>query len=209
VELVLHVDPTDLTRTAVLSILLYEEGRAVWRQGIDSAGPVDIAVIELHREALPEGTVLRAFGPQHLELPATDIEVGASLRVVGFPLGFFDTLHHLAVVRHAIIASSFGVRFQGQGYFLTDGRMHRGSSGAPVVMRSPDGDSTLPWRLLGVHAARVDMGDRDSAHDETLGLNCSWYADILNTLTDNGTALSDAEMGPRPSRRAPVADHQS
>jgi hypothetical protein len=31
------------------------------------------------------------------------------------PLGFFDTRHHLPVVRHAIIASSFGIRFQGEG----------------------------------------------------------------------------------------------
>jgi len=28
-----------------------------------------------------------------------------------------------------------GIRFQGQGYFLTDASMHRGTSGAPVVAR--------------------------------------------------------------------------
>jgi hypothetical protein len=42
-------------------------------------------------------------------------------------------LHHLPVARQAVIASAFGSRFQGQGYFLTDARMHRGTSGAPVV----------------------------------------------------------------------------
>jgi len=42
-------------------------------------------------------------------------------------------LHHLPVARQAVIASAFGIRFQGQGYFLTDARMHRGTSGAPVV----------------------------------------------------------------------------
>jgi hypothetical protein len=200
VELVLHVDATDLTRTALLSILLYRDGRAVWRQGKDSAGAVDVAVIELERENLPKGVVLRAFEPRHLQLATPDVEVGASLRVVGFPLGFFDTLHHLPVVRHAIIASSLGVRFQGQGYFLTDGRMHRGSSGAPVVMRCNDDEPELPWRLLGVHASRVDMGDRDLVDDETLGLNCTWYADILMALTGEQAALSQAEMGPRPGR---------
>src|SRR3954471_13089106 len=143
IELVLHTDPSNLTRTAVFSILLYRDGRAVWRQGRDSAGPVDIAVLELERKSLPEGVVLRAFEPQHIQPPTSEVEVGASLRIVGFPLGFYDTLHHLPVVRHAIIASSFGVRFQGQGYFLTDGRMHRGSSGAPVVMRCEGGDEAL------------------------------------------------------------------
>jgi hypothetical protein len=186
IELVLHVDATDLTRTVVFSVPLYREGRAVWRQGIDSAGEVDIAVLELELDRLPEHRVLRAFEPRHLQPATQEVEVGASLLVPGFPLGFYDTVHHLPVVRHAIVASSFGVRFQGQGYFLTDGRMHRGSSGAPVAMRWPGGDAALPWRLLGVHSARMDMGSRDLVQDETLGLNCAWYADILMTLTEEG-----------------------
>jgi len=105
--------------------------------------------------------------------------------IVGFPLGFRDHLHHMPVVRQAIVASSFGLRFQGEGYFLTDARTHRGSSGAPVVMRvaEPGADTQdLPWKLLGVHSARLDVG-RDLERDEALGLNCAWYADILMTLT--------------------------
>jgi hypothetical protein len=34
-----------------------------------------------------------------------------------------------------------------------------------------------------VHSARLDLGTRDLELDEALGLNCSWYADILLTLT--------------------------
>ena len=108
--------------------------------------------------------------------------------VVGFPLGFHDTLHHMPVVRHAVIASSFGLRFQGEGYFLTDARTHRGISGAPVVMRLSEDDSTLgdlPWILLGIHSTRLDVGTRDLELDEALGLNCSWYADVLLTLTED------------------------
>jgi len=79
------------------------------------------------------------------------------------------------------------VRFQGQGYFLTDARTHRGTSGAPVVMSMPAAersDGELPWKLLGVHSARMDMRTRDLQQDESLGLNCAWYADILMTLTE-------------------------
>ena len=50
-------------------------------------------------------------------------------------------------------------------------------------MRSPSTDAQLPWKLLGVHSASMDMGDRDLKLDESLGLNCAWYADILLTLT--------------------------
>jgi hypothetical protein len=90
-------------------------------------------------------------------------------------------------VRQSVVASAFGIRFQGQGFFLTDARTHRGTSGAPVVMRASAGplaDDPLPWKLLGVHAARLDMKTRDIELDESLGLNCVWYADMLMTLSE-------------------------
>jgi len=183
VEIELHVDPANLTRSVRQSLLLYRQGRAVWHQGRDAGGEVDVAVIELDRSALPASAVFECFTTAHLQARLEDVEVGTSLLVVGFPLGFHDTLHHLPVVRQAVIASSFGLRFQGHGYFLTDARTHRGTSGAPVVMRRPDGAGRLPWKLLGVHSARMDMGDRDRQVDESLGLNCAWYADVLMTLT--------------------------
>ena len=51
-----------------------------------------------------------------------------------------------------------------------------------VAPRPVRGD--LPWMLLGVHSARLDVGTRDLELDEALGLNCAWYADILLTLAE-------------------------
>ena len=187
IEIELHIDPDNMAESTGFSIPLYRDGKSLWRQGVDTAGEIDVAVIEIERSALPETTVYRAFAPEHLHRPLEQVEVGTSVLVVGFPLGFHDTLHHMPVVRQAVIASSFGLRFQGKGYFLTDARTHRGTSGAPVVMRVSErgpvpGD--LPWMLLGVHSARLDVGTRDLELDEALGLNCAWYADILLTLTE-------------------------
>jgi hypothetical protein len=186
VELELHTDPDNLAASIGFSIPLYRNGKSLWRQGADAAGEIDVAVIELERGALPSATAFRAFTPEHLQVPPPSPSVGTPLLIVCFPLGFHDTLHHLPVVRHAVIASSYGMRFQGKGYFLTDARTHRGTSGAPVLMSSAQGgsDSALPWTLLGVHSARIDVGTRDLILDEALGLNCAWYADILMTLTD-------------------------
>ena len=194
IEVELHTDATNLGRSATLSIMLFDQGIANWRQANDAGGEVDVAVIEVDRSQLPAGAVFYAFGPEHLVdvsvADARTVPVGSSLLIVGFPLGFHDTLHHLAVVRRAVLASAFGLRFQGLGYFLTDARMHRGTSGAPVVMSkpsSPEGTSSsaddLPWMLLGVHSGRLDMSGRDKVEDERLGLNMAWYADILMTLT--------------------------
>jgi hypothetical protein len=188
IEIELHIDPENMAVSTGFSIPLYRRGKSIWRQGTDAAGEIDVAVIEIERGALPATTVYTAFTPTHLHTPTQQVEIGTSLLVVGFPLGFHDALHHTPVVRHAVVASSFGFRFQGQGYFLTDARTHRGTSGAPVVMRATGQDpklGDLPWILLGVHSARLDMGTRDLELDEALGLNCAWYADILLTLTES------------------------
>ena len=187
IEIELHTNPDNMAKSTGFSIPLYRGGKSIWRQGLDTAGEIDVAVIEIERTALPETTSYRAFTPDHLHDPLDQVEVGTSLLVVGFPLGFHDTLHHMPVVRQAVVASSFGLRFQGKGYFLTDARTHRGTSGAPVVMRDPRQNpdlGELHWILLGVHSARLDVGTRDLEIDEALGLNCAWYADILLTLTE-------------------------
>lgn len=182
----LHTDAENLAKSVGFSIPLYSNGMAVWRQYSDNHGLVDIAVLKLDRKAMPESTVLYSFTPKHLPRRDESISAGTRLLISGFPLGFHDTLHHMGVVRHATLASAWNLRFQGQGIFLTDGRTHRGSSGAPVVMhagdwsRIPDG---LPYLLLGVHSSRFDIGTRDTTVDEALGLNCAWYADVLMHMT--------------------------
>jgi hypothetical protein len=185
-EIELHIDRDNVAATSQFTVPLYREGAPLWRQGRDAAGMVDVVALELERQALPAQAALEAFSSAHLLSELDQIEVGTSVLIVGFPLGFHDTLHHLPVARQAVIASAFGLRFQGNGYFLTDARMHRGTSGAPVVVRVEPGRSgrrSLAWMLLGVHAARLDVDNRDLDQDERLNLNCAWYADILLTLT--------------------------
>ena len=181
------IDPANLTATTGFSIPLYQGGLGQWLQAQDSSGTTDVVAIEMDKNALPAGMVYAAFSPETLLTPDTIVEVGASLMVVGFPLGFSDTLHNLPVVRQAGLASHFGLRFHGIGYFLTDARTHRGISGGPVVLRVADGTNSQPgfhWRLLGIHSARLDVGSRDVQQDEALGLNSAWYADVLMILTD-------------------------
>jgi hypothetical protein len=189
IEIGLHTDTQDLTQQAVVSLPLYREGLGQWREATDSGGAVDVAALEIPAACLPADAALHAFDETHLDARDEQVAIGDALTIAGFPLGFHDTVHHLAVARSASIASAYGVRFQRQGCFLTDARTHRGSSGSPVVRRRiHDGSaaSSLSWQLLGVHSTRMDMSTRDQAQDESLGLNCAWYADVLVTLTADG-----------------------
>ena len=181
----LHTDPNNLAQSIDFSIPIYRDGKSIWRQAEDGAGSIDVAAVEIDRKALPEKATYQTFDSNHM-IGVRDIEIGSALLIVGFPLGFHDTLHHLPVARHAIVASCFDLRFQGQGYFLTDARTHRGMSGAPVVVRSSNegrSGSEFKWMLAGIHSARLDVGTREHELDESLGLNCAWFADILPTLT--------------------------
>ncbi|WP_309491391.1 S1 family peptidase [Trinickia mobilis] len=187
-EIEFHVDIENLGASKWFSIPLYAAGRALWHQGSDTGGDIDVGVVEITRDALPPGATFCVFGPEHLPRPSDVMPIGASLLIVGFPLGFHDSLHHLPVVRQGVLASAFGLRFQGKGCFITDARTHRGTSGAPVVMSAAASEGTpcnLPWTLLGVHSSSIDMGSRDLHVDESLGLNSAWYADILMTLTES------------------------
>lgn len=186
-RIALHTDQDNIAQLTDFGIPLYRDGKSLWRQGSDQAGDIDVAVIELERSALPTGLVCHPFTVDHLP-GSSDVEVGTELLIVGFPLGFHDALHQLPVARHATLSSCFALRFQGEGYFLTDARTHRGMSGAPVVTRMRDplaGNHALPWKLLGIHSSRLDVGARDASIDEGLGLNCAWFADVLLTLTDD------------------------
>ena len=183
----LHVNHADMAAAGAVSIPLYRDGLSLWRQATDSAGEVDVAIIEIDRTVLPAEAVFCAFTPEHITVDEKFIEIGAPLLVIGFPLGFHDALHHMPVVRRASLASSYGLRFQGMGYFLTDARTHRGTSGAPVVIRVPRATAhpgAPSCHLLGIHSSRFDMATRDPVEDEALGLNCAWYSDILLTLSE-------------------------
>jgi hypothetical protein len=176
IEIELHTDAANLTQVDRLSMLLYRDGRAMWRQGKDAGrrdrrrGDRDRA-----RRAAGHGIALQAFTPGAPAGLAGRHRGRQQLLIVGFPLGFHDTLHHLPVVRQAVIASSFGMRFQGQGYFLTDARTHRGTSGAPVVMRDPAPHApwatrTCPGSCWACTRRGMDMPPhRDLVLDESLG----------------------------------------
>jgi hypothetical protein len=48
------VAPENVAMTKQFSIPLYRDRRAIWREGRDSAGTVDVVGLELERSALPE-----------------------------------------------------------------------------------------------------------------------------------------------------------
>jgi len=103
IEIELHNDPENIARTTGFSIPLYQAGQSVWRQGMDSAGGIDVAAIEIDRSVLPEtavSTLVVVPGPAESVYAVIDGNIWMSndsarnwqMRVAGLPAGHVDTL---------------------------------------------------------------------------------------------------------------------
>ena len=99
-------------------MLLFRDGKSAWRQAEDSGRGGGCGGARNRPRCLLPKTTIQSLRPATCSANLDQVEVGSSLLVVGFPLGFHDTLNHMPVVRQAIIASSFGLALSGFGLFF-------------------------------------------------------------------------------------------
>src|SRR4051794_2349847 len=79
IEFVVHTDPKNLTQWRSISMPLYVDGKAAWRQASDSGGEVDVAAIEVPKSLLPPALNVSCFGPESLLANLEIAEVGTPL----------------------------------------------------------------------------------------------------------------------------------
>jgi hypothetical protein len=183
VEFALHGAGPEAVDDDWVSLPLYDRGRALWRQVGDGGGDVDVAALEIPLRSVPRSARFCAFTARHIQPPLHAVQLGQSLTLVGFPIVLGSARSLFPVAHDAVLASAFGVHYQGQGCFLTDGPQQHAKSGAPVVRPDPYGDAELPWQLLGVHAAGQQRPAGNSQQARPLGLHRAWYSDVLLSLT--------------------------
>jgi hypothetical protein len=208
-QLTLHTDALDLRKTAVLSIPLYLAGVPQWIQHPKYQSRADVVAVAINDPQVLNNHFIDTFRTTDIVFPEQNVPIGQEVLILGFPLGFHDTVNHLPVVRSATIASSFSHPFQGEPCFLTDARMHRGSSGSPVIAKMPAGSQTVgqaeqKWQLLGIHSSAMDVSDRDHQLDERLALNTAWYASLIpEMLPKRGdSSAAGKPVGPPPLVKA-------
>ncbi len=184
-RLLVHADENDLTVNGELTLDLYDgQGRPLWREHPALGDAVDVVAVPINDPTVIASWFVDAFTPGDLLAESRPIALGQQVLVIGFPLGFNDEHHNLPMIRNATIASVYPLPFKGQRYFVTDARLHRGSSGSPVIAKLVETGAEVPtWKLLGVHAASLDVSNRDPAVDEPLGLNIAWYASLIAEMT--------------------------
>ena len=192
----LHSNADDLRCSDDLVIPLYLDGVQQWHEFRSDGAPADVVAVIINDADVVRTRFMAAFRPEETLHRGETMLLGQDALIVGFPLGFSDSLNNLPIVRRATIASSFSHPFNGNPYFLTDARLHPGMSGSPVIVRasvpSPEvfGQREFEWRLLGIHSSSLDASSRDSEHDERLALNMTWYGSLIAEMIPSQSAAS-------------------
>lgn len=194
----LHSNPADLKQSTDLSIPLYLDGAPQWWQHPTSGG-ADVVAVSINDPHVLCSHFVATFCSDDILNADEVMPLGQNVLILGFPLGFHDTVHNLPIVRSATIASSFSHPFKGEPYFLTDARLHRGMSGSPVIAKIADrpeigGQRPPEWRLLGIHSSALDVSDRDPVQDERLALNTAWYASLILEMLPSRSQIAHASL---------------
>ncbi|MBA4030262.1 MAG: serine protease [Planctomyces sp.] len=203
-KLQLHTHRDDPKQNGPLTIPLYENNLSRWKAHPSNRAEIDVVAVPLADDALESKYQFSSFGAEDVLGSDETLPPGQQVLIIGFPLGFHDTLHNLPLVRQAVVASEFAHPFKGDPYFVTDARTHRGTSGSPVVtkLRRPTavaGQFEDRWCLLGVHAATLDVSNRDPLYDDRLGLNVTWYASLIPEIID-GAIPANQKVVTNPER---------
>ncbi len=189
----LHSNRDDLTKNVDFDIPLYAEGVPKWHVHPNyNAKKIDIAVIEIDQKKLKPEYFFLALNAGHFVPEEYDISSGEDVMIVGYPRGFSDSIHNLPVIRKAMIASAYGIHFQGNPFFLVDANLHPGMSGSPVVTATwtvrPNKKGELKYFnqpvifLLGIHSAT--FGIQLPSGQEPLGLGTVWYGYLIEQIID-------------------------
>lgn len=195
------------------AIRLVRDGNPRWRGHPNNPDDVDLVAIPLHpqlsslddlfseQKTINSGSL--AFTPDYFI--HGNVQVDQRVSIVGYPGDFMDRSTRLPVRRNALIASPYGYAFENRPFFLTDARMHPGTSGSPVLMSPrgmqltrgdvPDHRSKQLY-LLGVHSATFDgtrfeeheMGEDEETEENTpeskLDLNVAWYPELIKEILE-------------------------
>lgn len=130
----------DLTKHIDYKISLYEKDSPIWLEHPENLifqskwDKVDIAIIPLNKEHVLRNFLITRFNVKSFKPRNIPIVYGESLMVMGYPLGHFDELNNLPIVRNATLATAFSAYYKGRPKFLIDSRLHQGTSGSPVLI---------------------------------------------------------------------------
>lgn len=137
-----------------------------------------------------------------------EVDTASDVLVIGYPKGFYDTFNVFPIIKSGIIASRWGLHFDGKPYFLIDAKLFPGSSGSLVISKPTDlvmkngqmlYSKDKQFALLGIFSGAyqveeppVRVGDLSIGVTAGYDLGVVWYAEHIETTVQHGVPLDQA-----------------
>ena len=176
-RITVHTNNDNVREVRKIEIPLYDEKKPLW---LEYPHPLDVDIIALDMsEYLKERDVIYRWLK---DVPSkSQVMLGSAVSIIGYPLGFYDTLHNLPIARFGTIASPYEIGFKGKLFFLVDSTLHHGISGSPVIF------PRAVWRpkvKKGIHTLLGIVSHRE--HDPKTGINLElgvvWYPELIEEI---------------------------
>lgn len=172
-------------RECLFDLVDNDEKQARWFEHNNTEGQTkaDVAVLPIDLDLTQTGS--SAYSPSDY-LPANiNLKGGNASTVIGYPYEVLDYENYFPMMRHAVLASPYGVYYNGNGCFVIDSMQQPGSSGSPVITspshlyEKQDGTRIYGGEsLLGIHSGGV-------IDEENVGLYRVWYAEWIEALLND------------------------
>jgi len=133
------------------------------------------------------------------------VEVADDVIVIGYPRGYYDKKNIFPIVKSGIIASRWGMKFDGDPIFLIDAKLFPGSSGS-IVITKPISSTVVEGPLKGSREARfaflgvysgnpivqhkpIDFDDFTIIRKDSFNLGAVWYGELVSDIVRQGIML--------------------
>ena len=177
----------------------------VKRTRFHSNAGVDLACIDVYDlvfdARVKDNSILNIGHLTNYDLPANQplkIETTSDIIVCSYPKGFYDNVNKFPIIKSGIIASGWGIDFNGRPTFLIDSKLFPGSSGGLVLSKPVDvamingqlmKNEHKQFVFLGVYSGEYSFQEKKedgTLHNEYYGLGNVWYSYLIPEIVNNG-----------------------
>ncbi len=194
-EIMLHSNRNNLTQNEKVIINLFEGEKKLWLEHLQSDVDVICIPINLDRQKYFYVTVADNL------INSDNIKIGfEKIFVMGYPLGWYDSVFNLPITRIGHLSSPFGIPFRGRPFLLGDVETHKGMSGSPVFMylkdyetKNQSGTSTInlgsrKFILLGIYSGQPNWPVQDIITNDIRNvphsLSIVWFSSLIREIVN-------------------------
>jgi len=152
-ELVLDLHPNDSSTKRPYHLSLYDDqNRPSWLIHRDRGEDVDIVALKVNENFVESQYVIKSFN-EHSILNLTPF-LGQNLLVIGYPLGHYDIINNIPIIRDATVSSVSDISTKNKPFFVIDSKLQEGMSGSPITTKPPNSARSCSGRQIRFRAIK-------------------------------------------------------